>query len=406
MRWLVLALVAACSQSENPEDKRVPPKQPRFAVDAFVPSYSDDPPWDASEIDAPTVEAGPVTITLPSHPGAPLPAGILAVARVANGYRKVAAATLAVTGDTVAIPVSESIDVADIARAATPTGVLVIAPATSPIDEEIGFALANECWTFASIDKGALVASWPKPCPAVVPDGKDVPQVVVVIAGRDPLTNEGQGFGVTSPRDVVKTAPLDDILARLRATKATKAFAKRTDLLFTTRPDVTVGGVLPVLAQIHAIGFTGTRWVPPVWIPLSFDNGVGFEPPPPPPPVGLTPLGVPRPPPVQVTVTVGGSTPLGKSPLVADEVDRVVRSRAGIWRACYQKELGRTPGIQGALNLVVDVGPGGEVTQASAIGSLRNEAVQVCIRGNFMRLRFPPKGTAGRFKVSLTFRSS
>src|SRR6188508_517746 len=110
MRWVALALVVACSPKENPEDKRVPPKQPRFAVDALVPTYSDDPPWDAAEIDAPIVETGPLTITPPQQPGTPPPAGVLAIARVPNGWRKVDVAALTVTGDSVAIPAGEPIE--------------------------------------------------------------------------------------------------------------------------------------------------------------------------------------------------------------------------------------------------------------------------------------------------------
>ena len=408
MRWVVFAFVVACSPKENPEDKRVPPKQPRFAIDAMVPTYSDDPPWDAIEIDAPTVETGPVTIRPPGLAGAPLPAGILAVARVANGYRKVDVATLTVTGDTVAIPAGEAIEIADIARAATPAGVLVIAPATSMIDHDLGFALANECWTFATIDGNALVATWPKPCPAMLPDGKDLPQVAFAIGAIDQTLGSALGsaqheLGVTSPRELV-SGTLEPVIEKLRTIKTSKPFAKRSDILITTHSDVTLAAYLPVLAKIHETGFTGTRWVPPVWIPVRLDETIGFEPPPP-PIGGLMQPGPPRPP-RQVIVTIADAKLPPNAAYTPDEIGRVMRARIGVFRACYQKELNRTPGIQGTLAWSVLIEPDGTVSTANSTGSLRNGAVVQCVTANIQRLKFPPKAAKTNFKTMMTFASA
>jgi hypothetical protein len=81
--------------------------------------------------------------------------------------------------------------------------------------------------------------------------------------------------------------------------------------------------------------------------------------------------------------------------LTADEINRVVKSRAGIVRACYQKELNRSPDLAGKVIVTFVIGEDGTVKSATiAAGStLSDAAVTDCIRSNVLRLRFPPKGT-------------
>lgn len=83
------------------------------------------------------------------------------------------------------------------------------------------------------------------------------------------------------------------------------------------------------------------------------------------------------------------------SGLSKEEIDRVVKARAGVFRACYQKELNRSPGIGGKLiiNFVID--SGGTVKSARTNGgTLKSDAVESCVKGNIMRLKFPAKGGA------------
>ncbi len=81
--------------------------------------------------------------------------------------------------------------------------------------------------------------------------------------------------------------------------------------------------------------------------------------------------------------------------LSREEVDRVVRARAGIFRACYQKELNRSPGIGGKLIIHFVISADGVVKSASTQGgSLRNDGVESCVKSNIMRLKFPAKGGA------------
>jgi hypothetical protein len=80
--------------------------------------------------------------------------------------------------------------------------------------------------------------------------------------------------------------------------------------------------------------------------------------------------------------------------LTAEEINRVVKARAGIFRACYQTELNRSPGIGGKLVVSFQIGGDGIVKSAKVGGasSMRNEAVEGCVKSNIMRLKFPAKG--------------
>ena len=81
--------------------------------------------------------------------------------------------------------------------------------------------------------------------------------------------------------------------------------------------------------------------------------------------------------------------------LTKEEIDRVVKARAGVFRACYQKELNHTPGLGGKLIMHFVIAGDGSVKSAStAGGSLRNAGVEDCINNNIMRLHFPAKGGA------------
>jgi len=80
--------------------------------------------------------------------------------------------------------------------------------------------------------------------------------------------------------------------------------------------------------------------------------------------------------------------------LTAEEINRVVKARAGIFRACYQGELNRNPGLGGKLVVAFQIGGDGVVKSAKIGGgsSMRNDNVESCVKSNIMRLKFPPKG--------------
>jgi outer membrane biosynthesis protein TonB len=80
--------------------------------------------------------------------------------------------------------------------------------------------------------------------------------------------------------------------------------------------------------------------------------------------------------------------------LTAEEINRVVKARAGVFRACYQKELNRSPGIGGKVVIYFVIGGDGRVQSAKTAGAstMRNENVESCVNSNIMRLVFPAKG--------------
>lgn len=93
--------------------------------------------------------------------------------------------------------------------------------------------------------------------------------------------------------------------------------------------------------------------------------------------------------------------------LTAEEIDRVVKARAGVFRACYQKELNHTPGIGGKLLIHFKIGADGTVqagnTTTASGTTLHNDAVEQCVKSNVNRLKFPPKGGVANVNYPFVF---
>jgi len=89
--------------------------------------------------------------------------------------------------------------------------------------------------------------------------------------------------------------------------------------------------------------------------------------------------------------------------LTAEEINRVVKARAGIFKACYQHELNRSPGLGGKIVVHFVIGGDGVVKSAKTAGgsTMRNDAVESCVTSNIMRLKFPAKG--GQANVNYPF---
>ncbi len=89
--------------------------------------------------------------------------------------------------------------------------------------------------------------------------------------------------------------------------------------------------------------------------------------------------------------------------LTAEEINRVVQARKGVFKACYQHELNRNPGLGGKLVMHFVIGGDGTVKTAKTAGgsSLRNDDVENCVNSNIMRLKFPAKG--GQANVNYPF---
>jgi len=107
-------------------------------------------------------------------------------------------------------------------------------------------------------------------------------------------------------------------------------------------------------------------------------------------------------------VQVGFAEPSGDfGGLTAEEIDRVVKARSGVFRACYQKELNHTPGIGGKLLIHFKIGGDGSVqagnTSTSSGSTLRNDAVESCVKNNVNRLKFPAKGGIANVNYPFVF---
>jgi hypothetical protein len=93
---------------------------------------------------------------------------------------------------------------------------------------------------------------------------------------------------------------------------------------------------------------------------------------------------------------VGIGSPTGDlGGLSREEVERVIKSRSGLIRACYQRELDKTRGLSGKLSVTFTIGADGTVKAARVDpgkSSLRNAEVESCVKRQIQKLRFPAKG--------------
>jgi hypothetical protein len=82
--------------------------------------------------------------------------------------------------------------------------------------------------------------------------------------------------------------------------------------------------------------------------------------------------------------------------LTRSEIDRVVKRRRGLIRACYQKVLNHSKIGGGKVVVTFRISGAGRVTSARIRSSgVRNSSVHDCMLSRIRRLRFPSKGGAG-----------
>lgn len=99
----------------------------------------------------------------------------------------------------------------------------------------------------------------------------------------------------------------------------------------------------------------------------------------------------------QLTVAKAAAPGQGLAP---NAISRVVMSRYGAFRACYDSAAAQDPNLSGTVNVSFRIAPGGSVQSASIAGSsLRNPRVEGCMLRQFKRLQFPAadKGTSAAF---------
>ena len=81
--------------------------------------------------------------------------------------------------------------------------------------------------------------------------------------------------------------------------------------------------------------------------------------------------------------------------LTKEEIDKVVKSRQGLIKSCYQRELDRTKGLGGKLVVAFSISADGVVGRNKIDGgksTLRNDAVEECVLRQIAKLKFPAKG--------------
>jgi hypothetical protein len=105
--------------------------------------------------------------------------------------------------------------------------------------------------------------------------------------------------------------------------------------------------------------------------------------------------------PIATSLGPPGPTPSPPAPaLTADMINRVVKARAGVFRACYQKELNRNPKLGGGkvvIKFTIQIhGTVAHVTVSST--TLNSAPVEQCLVAQFARLKFPAH--AGNVVVS------
>jgi hypothetical protein len=79
----------------------------------------------------------------------------------------------------------------------------------------------------------------------------------------------------------------------------------------------------------------------------------------------------------------------------AAELGAVIQTKAGIYRACYQRELTHTPGLGGKLVVELTIAASGKVMQTRTVSdTLGSRGVEDCVRSSLATLVFPAKGGA------------
>lgn len=92
--------------------------------------------------------------------------------------------------------------------------------------------------------------------------------------------------------------------------------------------------------------------------------------------------------------------------LSPSQISRVVRSRSGAFRACYESAAARNPGLSGGVTVAFNVATSGSVTARVAKSSLGNARVESCVLRAFKRLRFPKADKPTSANWPLVFRAS
>jgi hypothetical protein len=103
----------------------------------------------------------------------------------------------------------------------------------------------------------------------------------------------------------------------------------------------------------------------------------------------------------------GKDVPKAGQGLSPGQISRVVSSRQGAFRACYEAAAARDPSMSGSVSVSWSITPGGSVGGASlGSSSLSNARVEGCILRQFSRLKFPTADKPTNASWTFAFRPS
>lgn len=94
-----------------------------------------------------------------------------------------------------------------------------------------------------------------------------------------------------------------------------------------------------------------------------------------------------------------------KGSLDPKDANKVFRNFDGAMKACYERALKRSPGLEGQAMLTLKISPDGGVMGAKASGiSLKDNMVFKCMEALTPKMKFPaPKGGAALLRKTYTF---
>ncbi len=103
----------------------------------------------------------------------------------------------------------------------------------------------------------------------------------------------------------------------------------------------------------------------------------------------------------------GKDSPKAGQGLSPSQISRVVMSRYGAFRACYEAAAARDPKLSGSVSVSFSITRGGSVSGANIGGSsLGNPRVEGCIKRQFTRLSFPSADKPTNAGWTFSFRPS
>lgn len=389
MRWLAIAAVVAACKSNHAAPK----------------------PAEASAAASGSGGGGPV-ITLPDVRGEAMPADAAVLAITASGLRRLGdgAAPAVDTGGRLAIPDGPLISTAQLDAELPRDAIVVIAADRGALVDgviaPIVGAIGTRCWALA-VATGGATAALTIECPRSEREPGQAPPDFAMVIGHGAIWlchSRTDGMFAMDSTNALE--------AQLHDFKQTPFFIDRDDVGFGVKRDTTVGDVAAAAAAAHRAGFTRTYWLPydqlagALQAAAAGSGGSGGS-----GSAAVTPdagSALPR-------GSGSGSAPPGATAKIAmspitgdlgglaqDDVDRVIKARAGVLRACYQKEVAHQPDLAGDLATTIVVGADGRVGEVRTSGTLASTAVATCAAAQLRRMLFPAKGPA-TITVTLTY---